>query len=102
MGHKSESPLLPHLPARDGNGNEAYGNAKVEGEAQGKAKGKATTKAKAKPKAEAEAQGGEEIDASPILGEPRVEGPRSDEPQKDSEGPQAEGLAQTNAQAEVK
>jgi membrane protein involved in colicin uptake len=84
----------------DGSGNEADGNAKAEGEAQGKAKGKAKTKAKAKPKAEV--QGGEEIDASPMWGEPLVKGPSSDGPQAVSDGSQAEGLAQAKAQTDVK
>ena len=47
-------------------------------------------------------QGGEDIDASRMWGEPLVKGPRSDEPQEVSECPQVEGLAQGKAQAKAK
>ena len=92
--------MLRPLSARVGSGNEADGTAKVEGKAKGKAKAKAEAIAKAKAKGEA--QGGDSIDASPMSGEPRVQGPRPDEPQQDSEGSQAEGLAQAKAQAKAK
>ena len=94
MGHTPELPLLPRSSARDGRGSATDCNANAEGKAQGKAKGETKTKAKTKAKPKAEVHGGEDIDASPMWGEPLVQGPRSDEPQEDSESLQEEGLAQ--------
>ena len=102
VAHKAELPLFPHSSAMVGSGSEAGGSAKAEGEAQCKAKGNAKTKAKAKATPKDEVQGGKEIDASPMWGEPWVKCPRSDEPQEDSEGSQVEGLAQAKAQAKAK